>query len=177
MISSLTITLGLFYLTTAAIASWVLRTSSASLVIKIIVPTLIVVLACSTYLALPTVFGYPVEMAFAALPQQAELISFVPHDETQTVDLWLQSPASGPCGSALYGDCPHPRAYEVILTEDLKKTLRQAQEAQGRGERTMLAKGVAGKSDRQGYIGIDGGEAPYVLLKSAFALPAKGASQ
>ena len=62
------------------IASAVLITSSAHFAVKIIVPSLIVVLVCVTYEYLPDILGFPVETTFAHLPQQAELIAhFIPH--------------------------------------------------------------------------------------------------
>jgi hypothetical protein len=54
----------------------------------------------------------------------------------------------------------------------LKRTLREAQQAQAQGQRTMLVKG--GKpGGRPGFIDIYGGNAPYELLPDAFQLPKK----
>lgn len=164
MISSLTITLSLFYLLVAIIAAAMLRGSTTPLPFKIVVPTAIVVLACATYITLPDMFGYPVETDFASLPKQAELIAFDPHDDAKIVDLWLKVEGAA-----------EPRAYSAELTEDLKKTLRQAQKAKADGARTMLAKvGKPRGKKHTGYTDLDGGDAPYVLLPSAFSLPAKG---
>ena len=160
-ISSLTITLGLFYLLMAVSASAVLRTSSAPFSFKVAVPALLVILACVTYRTLPDAFGYPVETDFASLPQRAELIAFVPHDEDKKVDIWLKAEGS------------EPRVYSVAMTDALKRTLREAQQAQAQGERTMLAKGGKPGNGRPGFIGIDGGNAPYELLPAAFQLPKK----
>lgn len=165
VISSLTISLGLFCLLVAAVAWWVLRTSSASLAIKMVVPVAMLVLVCASYRTLPDAFGYPVDVAFSALPQQAELVAFLPHDDEKFVDLWLVPEGSN-----------DPRAYSVELTPQLKETLRRAREEKAQGRRAMLAKGgkkAQGKG-HPAYIGIDGGEAPYVLLPGAFSLPAKG---
>lgn len=164
MISSLTITICLFYLSMGVIASAVLITSSAHFAVKIIVPSLIVVLACVTYKKLPDILGFPVETTFAYLPQQAELISFVPSEDEKKVSLWLM-----PEGA------PQPRAYSVELTEDLKSTLRQAKKQKADGARTMLAKKAkpSGNKRPPGYMDIDGGNAPYVLLPNAFNLPKK----
>jgi len=159
--SSLTISIGLFYLLAAVAASALLRTSSARFAVKIAVPTLLVALACVTYRTLPDAFGYPVETAFASLPHDAELIAFVPHDEDKKVDLWLKADAS------------EPRVYSVELTDSLKRTLREAQEAQAQGRRTMLAKGGKPRGGRPSLMNIDGGDAPYELLPNAFQLPSK----
>jgi hypothetical protein len=159
-VSSLTISLGLFYLLAAVAASALLRTSSAPFAFKVAGPTVLVFLACVTYRSLPDAFGYPVQTAFSSLPQQAELIAFVPHDEDKRVDLWLKADAS------------EPRVYSVELTDGLKRTLREAQQAQAQGQRTMLVKG--GKpGGRPGFIDIYGGNAPYELLPAAFQLPKK----
>lgn len=152
-----------------AVASWLLRTSSAHLIIKTAVPSLIVILACATYFTLPDAFGYPVEVAFSSLPQQAELIAFLPHDRDKKVDIWLLKDGQS-----------QPRAYSVELTESLKNTLRQAQQAIAGGQRAMLAKkGKPGKGKEHGqdYIDVDGGNAPYTLLENAFALPKKDGEQ
>src|SRR6185503_17638218 len=125
------------------------------------VPTLLVALACGTYRTLPDAFAYPVETDFASLPQQAELIAFVPHDDDKRVDIWLRTDAS------------EPRVYSVELTDSLKRTLREAQKAQAQGERTMLAKGGKPRGGRPSLINIDGGNAPYEILPNAFQLPSK----
>jgi hypothetical protein len=138
-VSSLTISLGLFYLLAAVAASALLRTSSAPFAFKVAGPAVLVFLACVTYRTLPDAFGYPVETTFSSLPQQAELIAFVPHDEDGTVVLWL----------------------------------REARQEQAQGQRTMLAKGDKPGNGRPGFIGIDGGNAPYELLPAAFQLPKK----
>ncbi len=163
MISSLTISLGLFYLLMAAIAWWVLRSATVHLAVKIIVPCLLLVLTIATYLTLPGAFGYPVGTTFSTLPQQAELIAFHPYDDEKMVDLWL-----------LQEGAREPRAYSVPMTDDLKETLRKAKKAKADGGRTMLAKApkAAGKK-RPAYMDIDGGESSYVLLPNAFQLPKK----
>jgi hypothetical protein len=168
MISSFTLSFSLFCLLMSVIASAMLRTSSARFAVKMIVPAIVVGLVCVTSLELPSVFGYPVETAFASLPEKAELIAFVSHDEDKKVSLWLMRDGAA-----------EPRAYSVELTESLKKTLQQAQKAKGAGERTMLAKGgkPGNKRPHQQYSNIDGGDSPYILLPAAFQLPAKEAAQ
>ena len=59
------------------------------------------------------------------------------------------------------------------MTEGLKATLREARQEQAQGQRTMLAKGGKPGNGRPGFIGIDGGNAPYELLPDAFQLPKK----
>jgi hypothetical protein len=167
MISSPIITLCLYYLLAAVILTAFVRSSSAPVVIKVVAMSLIVALACITYETLPGLFGYPVETAFASLPEKAELIAFVPHDEDKKVSLWLMRDGAA-----------EPRAYSVELTDDLKDTLRKAQKAKADGGRAMLAKGQPGpKRPHQQYSNVDGGDSPYILLPAAFQLPAKEAAQ
>lgn len=165
MISSLTVNLGLFYLLMAAIAWWVLRASSVHLAVKIVVPVAVLALVCATWFTIPEILGFPLDTAFTALPTQAELIGFVPHEDEKRVDVWLIAEGQ-----------KQPRAYSIELTESLKDTLRKAQKAQAEGGRAVLAKGGQ-KKRPPGYTAIDGGSAPYELLPNAFNLPAKGAAQ
>lgn len=160
--SSLTITIGLFFLLMAAVASWLFRTASIHGLVKVIVPSILVILACSLWYTIPTILGYPFDTAYAGLPQQAELIAFVPRDEEKLVDLWLREGSKD------------PRAYSVPLTDDLKQTLQKAKKALDNHDRAELAKRKAnGKKRPPGYMNIDGGDAPYELLDNAFALPKK----
>lgn len=153
---------GLFYLFGGLVASYVLRTANAPLFVKVAVPAALVALACVTWKTLPQLFGYPVETAFAALPQQAELIAFVPHEEEKTVDVWL-----------IADGLRQPRAYSVPLTDDLKDTLKKAQKQAADGGRAVLRKKDKGKPNHPAYTDKDGGEAPYELLPEAFSLPKK----
>lgn len=163
--ASLILVSGLFLALMAVVAAWLFKTASAPFFLKIVIPISLMVLACATPYQLPSILGWPVETAFASLPQQAELISFVPRDADKKVDLWLVT--DGP-----------PRAYEVTLTDGLKDTLRQAQKAQAAGQRTMLAKaGKPGVVKRPGYMDIDGGQSPYTLLPNAFHLPSKDGAE
>lgn len=156
---------GSFLALMAVVGAWLFRTSSAPFIVKIIIPASLMILACVTPYQLPSILGWPVETTFASLPPQAELIGIVEHAEAKTVDLWLM-----PDGA------PQPRAYSVELTEELKKTLRQAQKARADGARAILAKVAkpSGKKRPPGYMYIDGGNAPYTLLPNAFQLPKKG---
>ena len=98
----------------------------------------------------------------ADLPQQAELLAFLPYEDEKKVDLWLREGNN------------QPRAYSIPLTDDLKDTLRKAKSKLAGGERAELAKkGKSGKPRPPGYIDIDGGKAPYELLPDAFSLPKK----
>ena len=72
--------------------------------------------------------GLPVTVSIQALPERAQLIAFLPHDEAKLVDLWLRCD-DGP-----------PRSYETTLDERMKKTLRQAREEMDSGRPAMLAK-------------------------------------
>jgi hypothetical protein len=167
VISSPSVTLCLFYLLAAVVASALLRTASTPFAVKVIVPSCLVALACVTYVTLPEMFGFPVETSFSALPPHVELIAYVPHDDEKKVDLWLVREGS-----------PQPRSYSVELTDDLKDTLRKAQKAKADGSRVMLTKGKPGKKrPHEQYSDIDGGESPYVLQENAFQLPSKDAAK
>jgi hypothetical protein len=58
--------------------------------------------------------GLPVETKIEKMPD-GQLIAFYPHDTLNTVDLWLVATGNN-----------NPRAYDVIMDESLKKTLREA---------------------------------------------------
>ena len=81
---------GLFLALMGVIAAWLFRTSSAPLAMKLAVPSLIVALACITPSRVAALMGYPHWTPYTALPKQAELIAFVPHDDDKSVDLLLR---------------------------------------------------------------------------------------
>jgi hypothetical protein len=154
---------GGFMLLAAAVAGWLFRYSTAHTAFKIILPSVLVLLACTTWPQVRALMGYPVQTDFASLPYRAELIAFLPYDDDKRVDLWLR------VGSA------SPRAYDVEMDGDLKKTLKQAQAQQEQGNQVMLRKkGKQGRPGTPHYIDIDGGKAPYELDQNAFSLPPKG---
>lgn len=177
--SALILVSGSFLALMAVVAGWLFRTASAPFLVKMIIPISLMVLACATPYQLPSILGWPVETTFASLPAQAELLAFHPYDDEKMVYLWLQPPASGPCGNEHYGECLQPRAYSVELTDDLKNTLRQVQKAKADGAPAMLAKKGKPRVKRphQQYSDMDGGEGPYTLLPNAFALPKKDTPQ
>ena len=106
---------GCFLLVIALIGSWVLRSSAAPLIAKIVVPTLLAALACTAPYQVNSMLGFPISASPASLPVHAELIAFAtPNDHTR-VDLWLRQ-SNGP-----------PRAFETSLDDQLKRTLRKAQ--------------------------------------------------
>jgi hypothetical protein len=81
-----------------------------------------------TPLEVNPMMGLPVTASLQSLPERAQLIAFLPHDEAKLVDLWLRCD-EGP-----------PRSYETTLDERMKKTLRQAREEMDNGRPAMLAK-------------------------------------
>lgn len=160
--SAFTASFGSMLLIAALIASWLFRSSDAPLVAKIAVPTLIVALACATPYQVNAMMGFPIWAPLDLLPAHAELIAFVLRDDEGRVDLWLRQ-----------GDAP-PRAYETILDDQLKQTLREARSRLGHGRRVMLVKAGAG-AKRTGVTGQRPPPAPsYELDDSAFSLPVKG---
>jgi hypothetical protein len=159
MTSEFALTFGTLLVLMCIIAAWLFRTSAAPLWQKISVPAIAVALCCYAPYSLGSLLGFPVQVDVSALPDHAELVAFVAHDEDQEVDLWLRT-----------GDVP--RAYETRLTPEMKKTLREAREAMEHGRPATLAKrgsrgGKNGTGDQSGS-----GEAPttYELDESAMGV-------
>ena len=93
--------------------------------------------------------GFPVTVSLEALPDRAQLVAFLPHDEAKLVDLWLRCD-EGP-----------PRSYETTLDERMKKTLREARREMDNGRPAILAKR---KSAAGGFTnGLPDEEVQYVL--------------
>lgn len=156
----------------ALIAAWLFRTTAAPLWLKIATPTTMMALACCAPYSVASMMGFPVSASLESLPDQAELIAFVPHDDDGRVDLWLR-----------VSDVP--RAYDAALTAQMKQTLRDAARELELGRRPFLAKRAEGRSGgemgaadgRTGggdRLGIGRDDASYVLEQSAlFQLPKK----
>jgi len=145
------------------IAAWLFRTAAAPLWSKIAVPSLAVSLGCYAPFAVSAVMGFPVSVDMGGLPDRAELVAFVAHDDDSQVDLWLRT-----------GDAP--RAYETKLTAQMKRTLRAAQEAMAHGQRAMLVRrGIGGRKGVGDPLGIGDDQRIYELDPDALsALPPKG---
>lgn len=111
----------------ALIAGWLFRSSTAWLGWKLILPAAIVALALYTPYAISGLLGLPVPTTMASLPESAQLLAFVPHDEDKLVDVWLL-------------DGPIPRAYQVLLDKPLKKLLQEAQGEMAAGRPVFLRK-------------------------------------
>lgn len=152
-----TLSFGSLLLLTALIAAWLFRSASAPLLAKITVPALAVGLACAAPYQVNAMLGFPFSAPASALPQHAELIAYVAHDEDKLVDLWMRD-----------GRSP-PRAYETELDDKLKKTLREAQDRMGKGGRVMLVKG----KPKKGGVTYQASDPGYELDESMFMLPAK----
>ncbi len=150
---------GIFLALMGLVAAWLFRTASAPIIVKLSVPTLIVIIACVTPRTVAALMGYPVWSEFSALPQKAELVAFVPNDTAHTAALWLRVGSDA------------PRAYEITLTDEMKKTLREAGERIAHGERVGVKKGG---HIHPGVTDIETPEAPYVLSDDVFSLPKKG---
>ena len=162
--SQFAISLGASLALQAIIIGWLFRTSAAPLWHKLFIPALVVAFACWTPFSVASLLGYPVPTSMAQLPQEAQLIAFVPHDDARIVDLWL------------IADKDTPRAFETALTGEMKKTLEQAREAMEHGQRAMLTKHGKGKQDKASAgdpLGI-GDDIMYVLNPDAITqLPSK----
>jgi len=118
---------GGFLALTALVGAWVFRTATSSLWLKIIMPALMTALACYAPYSVANMMGYPVSVAMADLPDHAELVAFVAHDDEGRVDLWLRTDEA-------------PRAYDAALTAQMKKTLREAEQEMAHGRGVVLAK-------------------------------------
>lgn len=167
-LNAFVLSVGALLATTAIVTGWLFRTSAAPLWQKLAIPAVLVGLACYLPESFGAMLGFPVLTSFDQLPQKAELVAFVAHDDTHVADLWLR-------------DGEIPRAYETPLDAQMKKTLREAQERQARGERTMLMKRGMDekKGNSPGVLAEDITHTPsmYVIDPSAFSLPSKGDEQ
>ena len=112
-LTAFVVSFGSFLALMAVVSGWLFRTSSAPLWLKLAIPTLTVIVACVTPFSIAGLLGFPVPSTMAALPDHVKLIAFVTQDDERSVDLWLTHDG-------------RPRAYEVTLDQDLKKTLREA---------------------------------------------------
>ena len=145
----------------ALIASWLFRSSGAPLAAKIIVPALIVALACATPYQVNAMLGFPILAPLAGLPTPVELIAFVALDNNARVDLWLRQ-GRGP-----------PRAYETTMNDELKQALREARSKLAHGGRVTLVKTQPG-TKRTGITEQRASDEPdYQLDDLAFLLPQK----
>ncbi|HKN27743.1 MAG TPA: hypothetical protein VJY34_07605 [Roseiarcus sp.] len=116
-----------------------------------------------TPLEVNPMMGLPVTASVQALPERAQLIAFLPHDEAKLVDLWLRS-----------GEGP-PRSHETRLDEPMKKMLREAQQEMDNGRPAMLAKRKsAGQTVASSANSLLDDQTEYVLDESVrSALPPK----
>jgi hypothetical protein len=153
--------LGAFMLLMLVTAGYLFRTTAAPLWMKLAIPSLALLISWWTPTQVAALMGYPFATDFASLPQTAELVAFVPHDEEQRVDLWLREGSKD------------PRSYSIPLTDGLKATLQQAKAALAHGPVAVGKKSKPGKKRPHQFGDIDGGNAPYTLLDNAFSLPKK----
>ncbi len=164
-LSAFVLSFGAMLALTAVVAAWLFRTTPAPLWVKLIIPAALVSLACYAPGTVNAMLGLPVTATFDELPQRAELVAFVAHDDAGVADLWLRE-----------GDIPH--AYETALTANMKKTLREAQERQAHGQRTMLMKHGNGGRRRDGQHALEApsitdDQSAYAIDDKAWALPKK----
>jgi len=150
------------------IAAWMFRTAAAPLAAKLALPALLVALGCLTPYEVNSMLGLPRMAALAALPDRAELIAFVAHDEDKRADLWLR-----------VEDAP-PRAYDIAIDEAMKRLLRDARDRMEHGGRLMLVKHAEHadkKAEHQGGFSQQPADHAYAIDESAFALPTKGSGE
>jgi hypothetical protein len=154
---------GLMLLLVAVAATWLLRMTNGPLACKLGIGSALVALACIAPYQVNAMLGFPFSTQIAALPDRAELVAFVAIDGEMRADLWLRA-----------GDTP-PRAYEVIMDDKLKMTLREAQEHLRRGQRVGVAKRgrAADRAEHRSFMQTDAADPGFELDDSAFALPQK----
>jgi hypothetical protein len=150
-LSQFNLTLGATLALVALVAAWFFRTADAWIGWKLALPVTLVALACWTPHTVKAMMGLPVGASMAALPDEAQLVAFFPHDQEGLVDLWL---VSGPV----------PRAYEIALDKATKKLLQAATVDLAQGKPVFVRKREDGghASDRPG------GGAPYTDVKDNF---------
>lgn len=161
--TAFSLALGAFMLLILVVAGFLFRTTAAPLWMKVAIPTLALLISWWTPTQVAALMGFPLATTFDALPTEAELVAFVPHDDDKRVDLWLREAGKD------------PRSYSIPLTDSLKDTLRKAKQALAGGRVELGKRSKPGKKRPHQYSDIDGGNAPYELLDGAFALPSKGA--
>ena len=128
------------------IAAWLFRVSAAPLWLRLVVPTILVILGCYTPISINHMLGYPITVNMAQLPDRVQLVAYAPHDEDKLVDLWLRTETDG-----------IPLSYETILDEPLKKVLREAQHEMDQGGLVSLRKATRkGKGDEKPSFESDG---------------------
>ena len=146
----------------AVAVGWLFRVAPVSIVWKLFMPAGLVSMALWTPFQVSALMGFPVPSAMSSMPDDAQLIAFVPHDKKKTVDLWLLGPFE------------QPRAYEVPLTDGLKKTLNQAKDALQQGAQVRLKKQGDSRGDKpSGNYGAAIPEEQHYILKDVRSLPAK----
>jgi hypothetical protein len=157
--STFVLAYGLLLASMAVMAAWLFRSSMAPLWAKVGLPLLAVAVASVAPLEVDPMMGFPVTVSVEALPDRAQLVSFLAHDEADLVDLWLR------CGEA------PPRAYETRLDERMKKTLREARQELDDGRPARLAKRKPAAGSPAGPVDD---QSEYVLDESVrSALPPK----
>ena len=135
--STFALSLGVLLAGAMVMSAWIARTAAAPFALKLVIPALLVFLACYTPLKVNSLLGFPVVASNESLPARGQLIGFVAHDAQGRVDLWLRSE-------------DEPRAFNIPLTKQMKELLRMAQNAMQHGKSVMLVKGGKGKGGGQG---------------------------
>lgn len=121
------LTLGAALVLVAIVAGWLFRSADVWLGWRLALPTALVALACYIPWTVKSMMGLPVESTMAALPEEAQLIAFLPHDAEARVDLWL---IAGPV----------IRAYEIPLDKQTKKLLQEASNDLAQGKPVFVKK-------------------------------------
>jgi hypothetical protein len=151
------------------IAAWLFRISAAPLWLRLVVPTILVILGCYAPISINQMLGYPITVTMAQLPDKVQLVAYAPHDEDKVVDLWLRTETDG-----------IPRSYETVLDEPLKKVLRQAQHEMDQGGLVSLRKATrkAKGNEKPGVVSDGNIPEQYTIDPSALTeLPAKDESK
>jgi hypothetical protein len=125
---------------------WLFRTSSVSLYIKLIIPIIMVILACWTPYTVINMLGYPRPFLMKNIPDGTEILAIKGHEKEGNVDIWVILPKE-----------EEPKAFNIKLTPELIKLLSEAEQDLGEGGRVILRKGDKDKNGLKGNNGNGNG--------------------
>lgn len=125
---SFAITIGTLFCGIVVISAWLFRTSSAPIIVKIVLPSGLLWLAIYTPFAFAQFLGLPIPTTIEAMPDNIELIAFKPVNDEKQVDLWINEKGS-------------TRSYEIVLDKVTKSALKKARGEIAEGRPVILSKG------------------------------------
>ena len=103
-----------------------LRSADIKLWVKLTLMAMFAIFACFTPMSVRNLMGLPVPVDLTTLPKKMELIAFQGVEGGAT-DIWVVST-----------EYHQPRAFEVVLPDDLKKEMDKAREDMAKGKHVFL---------------------------------------